>query len=328
MILRKTVTAAGVDGSTTPQVTFCTRASEILGQHFFPILRVFGRTGCKVVPTKGVAGRFHSWKKISMGHWWGPPKSPCSSTGHCCQSLGRQQLYTFRLKKCSIFHPWADCLRCFLLRVCDLSGFSFFYMVFFISGLAWEDESWWVELAKQWCKAVGHSGHSWPLVWEYAADLELGIYPSAPTQPFLCCTIIKSLDTWKWELFMKQYSPTLCGLLIVSMLLTKFLLSSHLLIPKQWELIIIFTTLKFLVHHTSFTLWHYFNWDMYSLDLVPVPVPQFVRQKYKFTTQSLFSDEGHIESSSTSSAVLLFPGSCYIPSPSPSLPFACSQFLD
>lgn len=28
-----------------------------------------------------------------MGHWWGPPKSPCSSTGHCCQSLGRQQLY-------------------------------------------------------------------------------------------------------------------------------------------------------------------------------------------------------------------------------------------
>lgn len=58
-----------------------------------------------------------------------------------------------------------------------------------------------------------------------------------------------------------------------------------------------------------------------------MPFPQYLRQKHKFTTQSLFSDEAHLESNSTSSAVLLFSGSWCIPSLSPPLSFACSQFL-
>lgn len=114
----------------------------------------------------------------------------CSSSGmeHCSQSpcRGRRHHFKFILKRrCLIWvlrQPLAGCIRYFLLHVCYLSGFSFYIIpvLFFISGLAWEDESWWVELAKRWCKVVGRLGHSWLLVWESAANLELGFYPGVP----------------------------------------------------------------------------------------------------------------------------------------------------
>lgn len=127
------------------------------------------------------------------------------------------------------------------------------FVIFFISGLAWGAESWWVELAKRWCRAEGRLGHSWPLGWESAANLEPGFGPECPVPPFLLCTIIKSFDIWKWELVMKWGSTILLALLIVNVLFTEFLISSYLLLLWQWELMILCTKLKFLFHRCKYS---------------------------------------------------------------------------
>lgn len=194
---------------------------------------------------EGTASAGTTAGKNTRGHWRGSLKCPKenssifvrSSSGMGHRSLspcgGRRCHFKFSQKRwCLIWvlrQPLAHCIRHFLLHVCYLSGFSFYIIpvFFFVSGLAWEDESWWVELAKRWCKVVGRLGHSWLLAWESAANLEPGFYPSVPRPALPLCTIIKSLDTWKWELFMKWWSTILLALLIVNTLFTKFLLSSH-----------------------------------------------------------------------------------------------------